>query len=281
VGSDIDPATIGPSGLALREAKGPVGTLSLKLSLRLGLWSETEPVGNAAELTRPEIVSLRDTSVVVSGSGVFDEADTPDGAMTRVPIVPCPGAGSAVAVVGACCTWNWISRMNGRLQVNDCGLGVVATPVSRLVPVGLTVPEFVPIPVPVAVTEVLPIAIAVPEVLPVAVAVTGVFPVAVAVTELLPVAVAVTEGLPVAAKVELGVPGTVGVAGADSVFSVPTISAAVRGLLGVAVAVGMVTVGVFVPLGVGDRVAPGLLSVEICTKRYPPSGGGCKETVTA
>jgi len=91
VGSVIEAAMIGPRGLALREAKGPVGTFSLKLSLRSGLWSETEEVVNAAETVGPEIVALRDASVVVSDSGVIDEeADTPDGAMTRVPIVPCP-----------------------------------------------------------------------------------------------------------------------------------------------------------------------------------------------
>jgi hypothetical protein len=98
VGSDIEAATIGPSGLALRDAKGPVGTLSLKLSLRSGLWSGTVEILNVAESASPEIVALSDASVVVSDAsvvvsdaGVLDkEADTPDGAMTSGPIVPCP-----------------------------------------------------------------------------------------------------------------------------------------------------------------------------------------------
>jgi len=113
------------------------------------------------------------------------------------------------------------------------------------VPVGLTVPAFVPIPAAASVPEVLPIAAPVPEALP--------------------VAVSVPEVLPVAAKVELTVPGTASVADPDSAsLSVLSVTAAVRRLPAIAVAIVVtVTVDVLVPLGVGDSVESGLLSVEI------------------
>lgn len=80
---------IGPKGLALREANGPVGTLSLKLSRRSRLWPETGEFDNATEEAPAEFAATTDSVVANSGESC-EVADCTDEATVKVPIGVCP-----------------------------------------------------------------------------------------------------------------------------------------------------------------------------------------------